>query len=109
MTLTAEKLAELILKHSNPITGQLDAISLAKELDSLEACDPGGPGTGTGAGTGPGSEKACASMPDWQEPVGHRLGLAFKAESIRQSRAGETVSLGSFAQYVDLDIEDDED
>lgn len=51
MTLTAEKLAELILKHSNPITGQLDAISIAKELDSLEACDPGGPGTGTGAGT----------------------------------------------------------
>lgn len=105
MTLTAEKLAELILKHSNPITGQLDAISLAKELDSLEACDPGGPGTGTGAGTGPGSEKACASI----DAISNPEAQAMVQEGIRQSRAGETVSLGSFAQYADLDIEDDED
>lgn len=34
---------------------------------------------------------------------------AMVQEGIRQSRAGETVSLGSFAQYADLDIEDDED
>lgn len=34
---------------------------------------------------------------------------AMVQEGIRQSRAGETVSLGSFAQYADLDIDDDED
>ncbi len=30
-------------------------------------------------------------------------------EGIRQSRAGETVYLGSFAQYADIDTDDDED
>ena len=34
---------------------------------------------------------------------------AMVQEGIRQSRAGETVFLGSFAQYADLDIDDDED
>lgn len=34
---------------------------------------------------------------------------AMVQEGIRQSLAGETVSLGSFAQYADLDIDEDED
>lgn len=33
---------------------------------------------------------------------------AMVQEGIRQSRAGETVSLGSFAQYADLDIDDED-
>jgi hypothetical protein len=34
---------------------------------------------------------------------------AMVQEGIRQSRAGDTVHLGSFAEYLDLEIDDDDD